>query len=228
MGNLKGWVPYQEPGERNSFQVSQKQSCKITCAVQIEASTFPELLFALLQTLTRLQICGMIFIKNNLPLHFLKMRFVKFYCPCQRPPLDSIEVANKEHCGPTDPNIFGRFASQSASRSSGFCAFLSVIVGRKSHWEAGAGSSGVQHPAGSGSWDVKGGHLAFITRRSAALAPGIVRRGNPGCLLALLQGRVFCLDAQGSLSFHCVAQCPEIKDNRLVGRGTRGRKGCSL
>lgn len=169
----------------------------------------------------------MAFIKNNLPLRFLKTQFVEFYHPCRRPPLDCIEVANKEHRGPTDPNIFGQFASQSAGRSGGFCAFLSVIVGRKSHWEAGAGSSGVQHPAGLGSRAVKGGHLAFITRRSAALAPGIVRRGNPGRLLALLQGGVFCLDAQGSLYFHCVARCPEIKDNRLVGRGTGGRKGRS-
>lgn len=60
-GEFGGQVPYQEPGERNSFQVSQKQSCKMTCALEREASTFPELLFALLQTLSRLQIWGTIF-----------------------------------------------------------------------------------------------------------------------------------------------------------------------
>lgn len=34
VGNLKEQFPYREPGERNSFQVSQQQSCKITRAVQ--------------------------------------------------------------------------------------------------------------------------------------------------------------------------------------------------
>lgn len=106
------------------------------------------------------------------------------------------------------PTYLSSLHPEHRAEAVGFVPF-SPIFGQESDQRTGAGSSvfSIHSP-----WEWKE-HLGLMTQHGCG---GIVwLRVLP---LPLPQGLVFCLDAQVSLVFHCVAWCPGIKNTQHMGR----------
>lgn len=143
-------------------------------------------------------------------------RMLKFTVLANPLPLTVFNLPIKECHDCADPNIFGQFGSKTGAEAAGFVPFSAALLGRRV--SRGLQLS-IQQPL----------RCERSTRGSLHSTDVVPLCGSGSRLpLALPQALVFCLDAQVSLSLHCVAWCPRIKDTRRARERVGGKKERNL